>query len=150
MAKNKARVQANKLLESKGEKWTAPRESVFRALSLQDRPVSAYQLIELINRDGGQAIKPPSVYRALAFLQETGLAVKVEGLNAFMMCRHGEHDHDHALHHVFLICDACGHTDEQCNGKLSQELIRNATAQGFKPTRQIVELHGKCAACQKA
>jgi Fur family zinc uptake transcriptional regulator len=146
--KTKLQLQADKLLESKGEKWTAPRESVFRALSRQMKPVSAYRLIELINHNGKQAIKPPSVYRALAFLQQIGLAVKVEGLNAFMMCKHSEHDHDHTLHHVFLICDTCGHTDEQCNGKLSQELIRNATAQGFSPTRQVIELHGKCMACQ--
>lgn len=136
-------LYADQVLNQRGGKWTAPRRTVFEALVTQDKPITAYQLLDHIGATKAP-IKPPSVYRALAFLQEMGLVVKVEGLNAFMMCKH---THAHSQH-VFFVCDSCGDTDEHCSDKITDNLTKSALVRGFKPSRQIVELHGQCTNCQ--
>lgn len=136
---------ADKTLAGRGEKWTVPRKKIFDTLSAQTKPVTAYQLLEIVNRKNSKAMKPPTIYRALAFLQEMGLAVRIDGLNAYQICRdHKHHDHQH----VFFVCDTCGDTDEYCNTSFMQSLMKTAQNKGFKATRQIVELHGACRACQ--
>ena len=90
-------------------------------------------------------MKPPTVYRALSFLQDMGLVQRIEGLNAYQLCRDQKH-HDHQ--HIFLICDACGDTNEYCNDSFIQHIVQAAQKKGFKTARPIVELHGSCKACQ--
>lgn len=136
---------ADSVLKQHNQKWTVPRRLIFDALVVQTKPQSAYQLIDHIVSTTGHTLKPPSAYRALQFFQEVGLAVKVEGLNAFMLCR----GHDHGTQHVFFVCDACGDTNEHCNSQISESLLHSAQHVGFKPTKQIIELHGECRNCQK-
>ena len=136
---------ADKTIADRGERWTVPRKTVFDALVRLNKPITAYQLLELINDKAITSMKPPTVYRALTFLQEMGLAQRIEGLNAYQLSRDQKH-HDHQ--HVFLICDSCGDTDEYCNTSLLQNLIHSAQKNGFKTNRPVIELHGSCKSCQ--
>ena len=76
------------------------REAVFACILNQDKPVTAYQLIDQLSKAQNKDIKPASVYRSLDALCELGMVVKIESLNAFMACAHPEHHHEH----VFLVC----------------------------------------------
>lgn len=136
--------QADTILAQAGQKWTVPRRVTYAALLEQDAPVSAYQLMDFITRHGDGALKPPSVYRALGFLQEMGLAVKIESLNAFLACKSLNHTH----RHVMLLCDSCGQTNELCDDMVEAHFVKRAAEKGFKVSRPVMELHGSCQNCQ--
>jgi Fur family zinc uptake transcriptional regulator len=104
-------------------------------------PAKAYDL--LANLDGEGAAKPPTIYRALDFLQEAGLVHKIESLNAYVACGHTSHSHSA----VFLICDACKGAEELHATDTSEALRAETRAAGFRMTRAVVEVRGTCRNC---
>lgn len=148
---NQSRLNQKKLLQAaeqmskeKGHRWTEMREAVFACVLDQDKPVTAYQLIDQLSKKQNKDIKPASVYRSLDALCELGLVVKIESLNAFMACAHPEHHHEH----VFLVCRQCGNADELADHSVSKRLSADAIHQGFKIEKQVLELQGSCRDCQ--
>jgi Fur family transcriptional regulator, zinc uptake regulator len=135
---------AEHLSKEKGYRWTEMRKAVFECVIDQDKPITAYQLIDQLSTQQNKNIKPASVYRSIDALCAVGLVVKIESLNAFMACAHPEHHHDH----VFLVCRTCGSTDELADHSVSKRLNADATHQGFKIERQVLELQGACRECQ--
>jgi Fur family transcriptional regulator, zinc uptake regulator len=85
-----------------------------------------------------------SIYRALDFLLEAGLAHKIASRNAFVACPH-RHDSEELV--VFLICDDCGRVSESTSEPVLRGLRDVARRAGFLPKGQVVEMHGRCAAC---
>lgn len=133
--------QAEAQVLRKGLRMTRIRRKVLRLLLENGGPAKAYDL--LANLDGEGAAKPPTIYRALDFLQETGLAHKIESLNAYVACGHTSHSHSA----VFLICDAC-HTAEELHAVSTSEALAKETRHaGFHMTRAVVEVRGTCRAC---
>ena len=65
---------------SDGQRLTAPRRRVLELLLTAPGPVKAYDLIGTFGA-GGVAAKPPTVYRALEFLEKQGFAHRIESLN---------------------------------------------------------------------
>ena len=118
------------------------RGKILELLVTTGQPVSAYWLIEEL-RTQGTSVVPPTVYRALNFLRRSGLAHRVESLNAFVACAHPGHDHQEQ----FLICSDCGFAEELSDTAISDLLHIKATAQGFRPEQQIVEIAGVCRDC---
>ncbi|MBE7220117.1 MAG: transcriptional repressor, partial [Caulobacteraceae bacterium] len=109
-----------------GARWTQPRRRVYELLVRGGGPVKAYDLMQAF--DAGRAAKPPTVYRALEFLEEQGLAHRIPSLNAYVAC-----DEDDAAHTAaFLICDCCGSADEFDPGRLGA-VAATASARGFSP-----------------
>ena len=90
-----------------GGRLTAPRRRALEMLLAAGAPVKAYELVSHF-REGDQAAKPPTIYRALEFLERQGFAHRIESLNAYVACRRGARIHPTA----FLICDCCGATAE--------------------------------------
>ncbi|MBU1326041.1 MAG: transcriptional repressor [Alphaproteobacteria bacterium] len=125
-----------------GERMTAPRRRVLELLLAAGEPVKAYDLIAAYGRDG-EAAKPPTVYRALEFLERRGLAHRIASLSAYVACSHDQPDHAAA----FLICDCCGATAEVPAGAGAQ-LAGAAGDLGFVIQRATVEAHGLCAQCR--
>ena len=133
--------QAETLVARKGLKMTRIRRKVLRLLLESPEPAKAYDL--LANLDGEGAAKPPTIYRALDFLQTTGLAHKIESLNAYVACAHASHSHSA----VFLICDTCKAAEELHAEATSDALRREAEAAGFQMSRTVIEVRGKCRDC---
>src|SRR5690349_10304011 len=90
-----------------GERMTPPRRRVMELLLAAGEPVKAYDLIAAYGADG-QAAKPPTVYRALEFLEARGLVHRIASISAYVACSSGERSHSAA----FLICDCCGAAQE--------------------------------------
>src|SRR5438034_10127423 len=67
------------------ERLTVPRKRVLELLLGADAPLKAYDLIAAYGADGAAA-KPPTVYRALEFLERLGFAHRIESLNAYVPC----------------------------------------------------------------
>lgn len=133
--------EADALVTRRGQKMTKIRRKVLRLLLESAEPAKAYDL--LANLDGEGAAKPPTVYRALDFLQETGLAHKIESLNAYVACGHASHSHSA----VFLICETCGAAEELHAVATVEALNAETEAAGFSVSRAVIEARGTCRAC---
>ncbi|MGL4242386.1 MAG: transcriptional repressor [Beijerinckiaceae bacterium] len=129
---------------ARGLRLTDMRRHVFEALAEAPRALGAYDLIDALAGDGHKRLAPISIYRALDFLMEAGLAHKIESLNAFVACPH-LHGKDEMV--VFLICDSCGRVEEATSDNVSRALSGLAQARRFAPRGQVIEMHGRCAAC---
>lgn len=133
--------QAEALCEKRGGRLTPLRRKVLKLLLESHAPAKAYDLLQ--NMDGEAAAKPPSVYRALEFLMEMGLAHRIESLNAFVPCGHW--DHGHAA--IFLICETCGSTGELHGGASMRKLADEVAGVNFTMRNAVIEIQGLCARC---
>lgn len=130
-------------IEAGGERFTPPRRRVLELLLSDGGPVKAYDLMARYSTEGGPA-KPPTVYRALDFLESQGLVHRLESLGAFVACRMGEGVHAAG----FLICDCCGAAQEiEADPR---EVVETGHAQGFTVSRVTLEAHGLCGDCRAA
>ncbi len=123
---------------------TPARRRALDILTRANRPVGAYEMIDLMADADGKRPAPVSVYRALAFLLDHGLAHRLESRNAFVVCGHS-HGAEEPV--VFLICEACGEVKEATSAGLARELSALTAAAGFKARTRVVEIAGRCARC---
>lgn len=137
-----AREAAERVVEQRGLRLTPTRARVLEIVAESHRPVGAYDILQRLSDERGRAA-PPTVYRALAFLVEQGLAHRIDSLNAFVACFDPESSHAAG----FLICDTCRSVTEMADTSLDAAIQASVTAQGFKPARTVVEISGTCAAC---
>ncbi|HEY1224283.1 MAG TPA: Fur family transcriptional regulator [Brevundimonas sp.] len=129
---------------AEGERMTAPRRRVLELLLEAGEPVKAYDLIARFGGDG-QAAKPPTVYRALEFLERKGMAHRIASISAYVACTGGDKAHAAA----FLICDCCGATEEVTPPE-AEGLALAAAHAGYAIERTTIEAHGRCPACRAA
>lgn len=134
-------AEAEILVGQKGQKLTRIRRKVLQLLIESDEPAKAYDLLS--NLDGEGSAKPPTIYRALDFLQEMGLAHKIESLNAYVACGHTSHNHSA----VFLICDACGGAEELHAIETTASLLKETKAARFRIDHAVIEARGTCRKC---
>ncbi len=127
--------------EGAEQRLTTPRRRVLELLLEAGQPVKAYDLIAGFGENGAPA-KPPTVYRALDFLERQGFAHRIESLNAYVACRQGPDAHAAA----FLICDCCGDTQE-IEPAGAERLAELARQSGYQLQMVTMEAHGRCAAC---
>lgn len=129
-------------LTAEGERMTAARLRVLELLLAAGEPVKAYDLIARFGGDG-QPAKPPTVYRALEFLERKGLVHRIASISAYVACTGGDSAHAAA----FLICDCCGQTEEVA-ASLVDGLDAAAAKAGYVIERTTIEAHGRCPACR--
>jgi Fur family transcriptional regulator, zinc uptake regulator len=123
------------------ERLTAPRRRVLELLLEADAPLKAYDLIAAFGAAGAPA-KPPTVYRALEFLERLGFAHRIESLNAYVPCRLSDSAHSAA----FLICDCCGAAEEFEPDFATQ--LSAAEQRGYAVHTVTLEARGLCPACR--
>ncbi|OYU69415.1 MAG: Fur family transcriptional regulator [Alphaproteobacteria bacterium PA2] len=136
-----ALADAETRCQSTQERLTPPRRRVLELLLQSDAPLKAYDLIAAFGRQGEPA-KPPTVYRALEFLERMGFAHRIESLNAYVPCRHDAQSHKAA----FLICDCCGAAQEFDPDLLDR--LSSVDMAGYALRSVTLEAHGLCPACQ--
>ena len=128
---------------AQGLKLTAQRRRVLEILLDEHKAMGAYDILEVLRRDG-LAAQPPVAYRALDFLVEHGFAHKVERLNAFIACAHPGQNHAPA----FLICRLCKGVAETPSSTPRSALCDIAQAAGFEVEATVVEAVGLCPSCR--
>ena len=126
-----------------GAKLTPIRRRVLELIWNSHKPVGAYDLLGQLGRDG-QKVAPPTVYRALDFLIESGLVHRVESLNAFIGCTEPGHERQQEI----FLCRNCGTASEISDPQLGQRIRQNAGSIGFIVERQTIEVVGLCRDCQ--
>lgn len=140
-----ALASAADLCAARGVRLTDARRRVLELIWDGHSAVKAYDIIDHFAEDG-RATRPPTVYRALAFLMEQGLVHRIESLNAFVGCPHPDGGHDSH----FLICDGCSTVTELDAGPVRRMLEREAAATGFQVARQTIEVRGLCGGCAQS
>jgi Fur family zinc uptake transcriptional regulator len=140
-ALRRALAAAQSRCQATQERLTEPRRRVLELLLEADQPLKAYDLIATFGENGAPA-KPPTVYRALDFLERQGFAHRIESLNAFVPCRIEAENHTAA----FLICSCCG-AAEEFEPDLSPGLAA-AQAKGYEVASVTLEARGLCPACR--
>jgi Fur family zinc uptake transcriptional regulator len=132
---------AERICADSGARLTGLRRRVLELVWASHRPIGAYAILEDLQRSGRAA--PPTVYRALDFLIEHGLAHRISSLNAYVGCaRPGE---PHAGQ--FLLCARCKDAAELQDSRVAETLATSAAAAGFRVEQQTVELEGVCPRC---
>ena len=139
---SQALADAERICVRRGSKLTSRRRRVLELVWESHDVVTAYQLLESLQKEDPKA-KPPTVYRALDFLQENGLVHRIESMNGFTRCE----DPGHATSGQFLICTACGSVSELQAPKLVELLDAACKRRGFSAHAHTIEVRGTCSDC---
>lgn len=140
--------RAEAICASRGAKLTEIRRRVLEALAADHAPAGAYEVIERLAQAGDKPPAPITVYRALDFLLEQGLAHRIESRNAFVACSSREHGAGSGAPVVFLICEKCGAVGEASTDAFAEALGALALSSGFRPRAPVIEIAGECAHCR--
>jgi len=138
-----ALAAAEVVCQGQGRRFTAIRRKVFELVWQQHKPIGAYQILEILQGEGRTA--PPTVYRALDFLQEMGLVHRIVSMNAFVGCCKPGTRHDGQ----FLICEVCHALAELNAPAVTAAVAESASHLGFEVRQNTVEILGLCPACRK-
>ena len=136
-------AHAEAVCAARSQRLTPLRRQVLEALSLSHKPLGAYEIMDWMAQRGARPA-PITVYRALDFLLDNGLAHRIESRNAFLACAH---NHD-AGAVVLLICDHCGVVGEAPATGVGDSLATAAKKAGFRPKMSIIEITGTCGHCR--
>lgn len=138
----RAVAAAEEVCSRKEVSLTPLRKRVLEIVWRGHEPIGAYQIMAEIAKDR-EKVGPPTVYRALEFLQEAGLVHRLDALNAFVGCDHPN------VHHAaqFLICSKCHRVAEMEDPGLNRALIERARSLGFRFESGAVEIKTLCDGC---
>lgn len=130
-----------------GARLTPKRKLILQGLLQSEKALSAYELIDLCKKEFNESIPAMSAYRILDFLQEQGLAHKLNLANKYVACSHIDCDHSHEVSQ-FLICGQCQKVDEITLKKSTlAELQHNIELAGFSLASPQLEINCICNSC---
>ncbi len=137
-------AQADALCLQRKQRFTALRKQVLSLICQSPQPLGAYALLDLM-KESGRSAAPPTVYRALDFLQQQGFVHRLASNNTYLACAHPQQQHEA----VFLVCKQCGFTQELHTDGIYKAVGARAEKAGFKLEHASVEVSGLCAGCQQ-
>ena len=137
--------KAERVCQARGLRLTRLRRRVLELVWGTHEPVKAYDILEELGTEHKRAA-PPTVYRALEFLQEEGFVHKIESMNAYIGC--GDPGHQNTSQ--FLICHECGEVAEIDDDEILGTIAKKANKLGFHIDNQTIELRGLCHECRSA
>lgn len=131
-----------------GVRMTPQRKQVMSLMLEQGGPQTAYQLLDQFKARYQSNAQPPTMYRALDFLVQQGLAHRLSSTNQYLACDHITCQHGHRGT-VFLLCDQCGGAQETpMAGSAVDALQQTLDEVGFVIQREpLLEVHGRCVDC---
>lgn len=140
----RALAQSEAICRAHGVRLTPIRRKVLEALYSTHRPLGAYELADTLTKNG-RRLAPITVYRALEFLIEQGLAHRLASQNAYIGSFLGDSSRETT---AFLICEECGGVDEVVSPELTDTLTRILNHEGFAPRARMLEISGRCSHCR--
>jgi Fur family zinc uptake transcriptional regulator len=115
---------------------------VWESLTEAGVPLKAYEILDRLKEKGVRA--PMTVYRALEGLDQKGFIHKLEGINAFMPCKH---EAPHEVQ-VFLVCESCASAKEVELESIESDLRPLLRRSSFQMKTARLEARGLCKNCQ--
>jgi len=123
---------------------SSKRDQIVRVFLRQTGHLSADDLVALIRKEDHR-ISRATVYRTLQWMEEAGIARKVDfGEGRFRFepsYRHPRHFH--------LICKSCNRSFEFLSSDIEGLMEEIAAARGFATKHSVVQIYGTCDDCQK-
>lgn len=138
--------QAEARCLEQGMRLTTIRKQVLELLLRHEGGVKAYQLLDEMKAVHEQST-PPTVYRALEFLQDAGLVHRLDSLNAYVACHIEQPQHQHGLLLVCPLCHAVSEIDDPEVCHLLADRIRLA---GHQLQGNCLEIKAVCGECANA
>ncbi len=130
-------------LRPAGSKRSSKREFILNVFLRQEGHLSADDLVDLIRREDHR-ISRATVYRALQWMVEAGIARKVDfGEGRFRF----EHSYRHPRH-FHLICKTCNRSQEFLSSDIEALVEEVAAARSFSARQSVLQIYGTCAECQ--
>lgn len=129
-----------------GERLTPARLGAYAELLDHGGPLSAYELIALLEKRQKRKIAPLTVYRHLDFLMRVDLVHRLESTQSYLPCDHPGEAHESQ----YLLCSSCGNVDEVESKRLGNLLAKIADQHGFQAENAVVEIKGVCGDCADA
>jgi len=136
---------AERLCAARNARLTPLRRAVLEFIWCNPKPISAYGLLEALQRWQGKPAGPPTVYRALEFLMAHGLVHRLASLNAFVGCPRPTQPHPGQ----FFICTRCGNAIETTEAAMVASIHQRATEIGFQIQQEVIEIKGLCSQCRE-
>jgi Fur family zinc uptake transcriptional regulator len=140
-----ALARAEALCAERGVRLTDQRRDVLALVLAAGRPVGAYELLDQL-REQGHSGGPPTVYRALAWLQKQGLVHRLASTQSFVACTHPGDDHEGLI----FVCEACGESVETHLDQVTEALDRKARRLGYTLPAEPLEVRATCRRCLEA
>ena len=134
---------AQALCKKRGVRLTVVREKVLALVWQSHKPIGAYEIMAELTQGASNPAQPPTVYRALDFLQTHGLVHRLASINAYIGCNHPGKQH----RSCFFICTQCRTAIEIEDHHVSQSLNACANEHGFIISDTSIELSGLCINC---
>mgnify|MGYP003587017307 CR=1 FL=1 len=130
-------------LKPAGTRRSGKREFIVNVFLRHEGHLSADDLVELIRREDSR-ISRATVYRTLQWMEEAGIARKVDfGEGRFRF----EHSYRHPRH-FHLICKSCGRSFEFLSSDIEALIEEVAAARAFSAHQSVVQIYGACEACR--
>ena len=131
-----------------GSRLTTKRKLVLSGLLQSGKALSAYELIDYCKAAFDESLPAMSMYRILDFLQEEGLAHKLNLANKYVACSHITCDHAHDAVSQFLICNRCQTVKEvSINQSTINDFKKNVEQAGFHLISPQLEMNCVCDNC---
>lgn len=134
---------ARRICEERGLRFTPLRSALLEAIARARRPLGAYPLLSLLQRNLDKKFAPPTVYRALEFLLDIGVIVRIESRNAYMLRDHPGHPNTSVL----FLCDRCDNSVTVEDSSLAKLIESDAATLGFRLGNPVLECGGTCGRC---
>lgn len=123
-------------------KFTVP---ILTFLQAQDRPRSAYEILDELRDKGAKA--PMQIYRALAKLETAGLAHKLPKSNGWIAC--DGHNHEDVQQMLLLLsCQSCGAVEEVHDPHFQKAITALTQKTNYDLPAQTIEVDGMCQPCK--
>jgi Fur family transcriptional regulator, ferric uptake regulator len=130
-------------LRPAGSKRSSKRDFILNVFLRHEGHLSADDLVDLIQRED-QHISRATVYRALQWMVDAGIARKVDfGEGRFRF----EHSYRHPRH-FHLICQSCNRSSEFLSSDIEALVEEIAAARSFSARQSVVQIYGTCEECR--
>ncbi len=130
------------VLRARGYKVTGPRQQVFDALEGTEKPLSPYEIQNLLQEEDS-FLNHVTIYRILDLFSRLGLAHRVLSNSGFVKCNLPGQEGCHR----FVICRCCGSVQEFADKELCRKEKSFALDCGFHAESHLSETLGLCAKC---
>lgn len=107
------------------------------------RALGAYELRERLSKRLGRRVAANSVYRILKALEHDGCARRIASSREWLLCE------GPVRPEILLICEACNAIEPVTAPTEVATLRELGRTVGFRAERLVLEVLGRCAACQR-
>jgi Fur family zinc uptake transcriptional regulator len=131
-------------LQAQGYRATKPRKLVLQVLEEIERPLSPYDIQDIL-RARGRHLNHVTIYRILDLFCRLNLAHKMLSMGGFVKCSLNAPEGCHR----FMVCQDCGAIQEFADEGLCRGENQFARGLGFHTEHHLSEFSGLCSQCYR-